>query len=350
MEIKAECNASPAGYARKAIREVVIPYRPEYTKLTGRVTAAILLQQIVFYWESCQKPFYKFRAPCTHPLYVEGDSWVECLGFSSAEFDTALKTIGSKVTTGTSKDELLAGKEVTNLVIYWTDSGRVTYYELNVPLFDKLTDPLYEDANSRKSNLLIQESAISKLQNPELPITEITKTPKEAATPSPATVETAHEEIYYRDKERVATSGRVRNPPWFTTCPICESEMTITTLDKPVECRCALGTITLLSKKSRAQVKMHPAVLILRKKVGNRKLNNEQVKLVESIVGIEPSDLDFWRQVIEAWLGHGWYEGNTKGMLDWYSREQLPTTRPKERTASTSLAANFKMVERPPRE
>ena len=46
------------------------PYRPSLYLATGSVTAAILLQQLI-YWNH---PFYKFMEPCDHPTYKPGDS------------------------------------------------------------------------------------------------------------------------------------------------------------------------------------------------------------------------------------------------------------------------------------
>jgi len=109
-----------------------IPYRPQYTLITGKVAASILLQQISYWWHIKNgKPFYKFRSPCDHDWYKDGDSWTEELGMTPGGFDTALKAIGAKVTKGSSKSELLK----TNLVIYWTDASRVTWYQLNENLF-----------------------------------------------------------------------------------------------------------------------------------------------------------------------------------------------------------------------
>ncbi len=119
-----------------------IPYRPQYNLITNKVTASILLQQISYWWHiSNRKPFYKFRAPCEHEQYREGDSWTEELGISGGQFDTALKAIGKKVTQGTKKTALL--KE--NLVVYWTDSGRVTWYQLNETLFYALLYIAYHE-------------------------------------------------------------------------------------------------------------------------------------------------------------------------------------------------------------
>ena len=109
-----------------------IPYHPQYAKITGTVTAAILLQQMNFWWHiSNRRPFYKFRAPCEHEKYREKDSWTEELGIGTTAFDNALKKIAAKVVKGASKTELF--KE--HLVIYWTDRDRITWYQLNEDLF-----------------------------------------------------------------------------------------------------------------------------------------------------------------------------------------------------------------------
>ena len=133
-------------------------------------------------------------------------------------------------------------------------------------------------------------------------------------------------EIYHKDKSYVTCLGKVASGPWSVTCEHCKSEVTISELDVPIECLCGMHRYILLSKKPGVRKQMHPAVLVLRKKIGNRKLNQEQVDLVESMVGTSEDDLNFWREVIEAWMQHGWYEKNVKGMLDWYGRRELPTT------------------------
>jgi len=117
-----------------------ILYRPILAKITGRVTAAILLQQVIQYASGKgYRPFYKYRAPCPQAdVYREGDSWLERLQFSPAEFDCARRTIGTKITKGMSKRKALMGTEIKNLVIYWTDSERVTWYLLNVHLLESL--------------------------------------------------------------------------------------------------------------------------------------------------------------------------------------------------------------------
>ena len=135
-----------------------IPYRPQYNRITGRVTATLLLQQISYWWHtSNRKPFYKFRAPCEHEKYREGDSWTEEMGMTIYEFDGALKTIGAKITKGDSKAEL----EQANLVVYWTDGDRTTWYQLNEELFYTAVYYAYNDpdvmVNTSLTDLLCKQ-------------------------------------------------------------------------------------------------------------------------------------------------------------------------------------------------
>lgn len=104
-----------------------IPYRKKLNKITGKVTATILLQQAMYWDIKKDGKFFKFIAPCTHDWYKEGDSWLEELGFSRSEFNTAIKKIGYK--RGKNKNKI--ENEEDAYVIYYTDSDRVTYWFIN---------------------------------------------------------------------------------------------------------------------------------------------------------------------------------------------------------------------------
>lgn len=132
----------------------LVLYRPEWRAITGSVLSTILLQQILYWWDKMgRKPFYKFKEPCGNKLYTEGDSWIEELGFSRTEFDTALKKIGVKVS---SKNP--PNIKSTHLVEYWTDINRVTYYTINEDRLKKVLTELYVN----------QESYFTKRGNPDL--------------------------------------------------------------------------------------------------------------------------------------------------------------------------------------
>ncbi len=117
----------------------IIPYRPELRKIAGTINATILLQQMIYYCSgSKDNKFYKFRAPCSHENYRDGDSWTEKLGFSLDEFDSALSKIGFKL--GNCKSKL--SKEVA-LVHYYTDKQRYTWYSVNMEQLEKQLSSLY---------------------------------------------------------------------------------------------------------------------------------------------------------------------------------------------------------------
>lgn len=163
-------------------------YRPRLNKLTGSHTASILLSQIIFRWEGQgHRPFYKFSAPCNHPLYKKGDSWQEELDFSRREFEGARALIGVRVK---YSDRAEALKD--NILVYWRDPNNVTWYELNESLLaDQLVilysydDPLSSnqpDTNSQLGDAMhnpynpnVQNAQSGDCTNCTLPLTETTE-------------------------------------------------------------------------------------------------------------------------------------------------------------------------------
>ena len=106
-----------------------IPYRPSLNRLTGSMSATILLQQIVYRWlGKGQEPFSKFIAPC--PRAFPGDSWLEELGFTRHQFLTARARIATRIRT---RDPKRKARE-KYLVFYWVDDAHNTWYEVNEPL------------------------------------------------------------------------------------------------------------------------------------------------------------------------------------------------------------------------
>jgi hypothetical protein len=72
----------------------VIPYYPELTSIIGSVRATILFSELVNHWTSNKSaPFFKYKEPCQSRYYQAGESWVEILGFTRHEFDSALKIL-----------------------------------------------------------------------------------------------------------------------------------------------------------------------------------------------------------------------------------------------------------------
>lgn len=103
----------------------ILIYRPEFNKITGSVTASILLQQIIYRLQDNDR-FFKFKEPCNHELYQEGDSWCEELGFTRKEFDNSLEKLKS------------LGIVKTQITM-----SRLTYYSVNIDVFNTLFSVLY---------------------------------------------------------------------------------------------------------------------------------------------------------------------------------------------------------------
>lgn len=157
--------------------------------------------------------------------------------------------------------------------------------------------------------------------------TSLKDTSERSATPPPVSEDGYRIEYHFKDKEFVETIGTVAAGPWrVKACLDCGSEVKIEEKDIFVECQCGMHEYKLLSHKPKAKVKVHPAIVILRKKIGQRQLNQEQITLVESTVGENQKDLDLWQKVIVGWLQHGWFEGNIAGMIGWYNRREIPYT------------------------
>ena len=118
-------------------------YRKRYNDITGSVTASILLNQIIWRYDgNKEKPFFKFIAPCVHRLYRKNDSWLEELGFTKNEFIGAIDRIATKIAKGVSKSEVMEKTNARSLVVYWTESDRVTYWEVNTRLVNLVHDAL----------------------------------------------------------------------------------------------------------------------------------------------------------------------------------------------------------------
>jgi hypothetical protein len=99
-----------------ALASRIIPYHPEYRKVAGSVTAAILFEQLEYWFDKYDyNNFYKFLEPAPgNPSYTTGDSWVEELGFSAEEFRFAFDRIGVRYN---SKTEFFKAQEEGRLFI-----------------------------------------------------------------------------------------------------------------------------------------------------------------------------------------------------------------------------------------
>lgn len=113
----------------------LIVYRKELNKITGSVTATILLQQLIFHASHNKyEPFYKFIEPCNNELYKDGDSWIEELGFTVHEFRTAYKKL-----------------EDLEIVSKKTNMNRVSFYTINKSHLGNLIFRIYANTTIIKT-------------------------------------------------------------------------------------------------------------------------------------------------------------------------------------------------------
>jgi len=104
----------------------IIPYRKELNKITGCVTASILLSQLLYWCKKSGGEFYKFKEPCKHEKYTEGDSWCEELGFTRKQFDTAFMKL-----------------ETAGFAMKRTTMDRVSFYAVDECTLSKALNSLY---------------------------------------------------------------------------------------------------------------------------------------------------------------------------------------------------------------
>ncbi|MBY0292249.1 MAG: hypothetical protein K2W92_03060 [Alphaproteobacteria bacterium] len=75
-------------------RTFYIKFYPEINSSIGCEKSTLILGRLEYWFEKYANGFYKFVEPCNHPLYREGDSWSEEIGFSRKIFAKAFDLIG----------------------------------------------------------------------------------------------------------------------------------------------------------------------------------------------------------------------------------------------------------------
>jgi len=70
----------------------------------------------------------------------------------------------------------------------------------------------------------------------------------------------------------------------------------------------------------------HPAVRIFREETQRYPKKATQPE-IENLVGRDPDELALWRRVVHEWVALGWNPMNVRGMLGFFSRQEIPTTR-----------------------
>jgi hypothetical protein len=178
-------------------------YRPQLRTITGSVTSALLLSQIIywFYKNKC-KPFYKFKEKCDNQYYKDGDDWCTELCFTNREFDGALKKISSRIKKGQPKN-------LQSLVWYWTTSERITYYEVNVKLLEKELISVYGlsnetiKLNDKSADRYLNDKSADRYLNDKSADTYITQTTTQNTSKIIITEKNNNQEVKSSDAKKL---------------------------------------------------------------------------------------------------------------------------------------------------
>ena len=70
----------------------------------------------------------------------------------------------------------------------------------------------------------------------------------------------------------------------------------------------------------------HPAIRVFREETQCYPKKATQPE-IENLIGRREDDLALWRQVVHEWIALGWNPMNVRGMLGFFSRQEIPTTK-----------------------
>ncbi|MGC8483738.1 MAG: hypothetical protein ACP5OE_08870, partial [Thermodesulfobium sp.] len=100
-----------------------IKFYPGIKSTIGCEKATLILGRLEYWFEKYAHGFYKFAEPCSHPLYREGDSWAEEIGFPRKIFARAFDLIGVRYK---SKSAFLKAKDKFQGKLYASYHDRKT--------------------------------------------------------------------------------------------------------------------------------------------------------------------------------------------------------------------------------
>jgi len=182
----------------------LIIYRPELRQIAGSITAAILLNQIIYWWaKNGRKKFYKFKNKCTHEKYKDGDSWCEELGFSQKEFDNAIKKIGFKL----GKTKNIIDKDDA-IVIYYRDREGLTWYSIQEELLENKLSGIYNVNDQREFTIEGYQREFSK-ENDERVFSNNNVTETTTKTTTENYLETSKDKSFDAKKVSMFRDGKV---------------------------------------------------------------------------------------------------------------------------------------------
>ena len=68
---------------------------------------------------------------------------------------------------------------------------------------------------------------------------------------------------------------------------------------------------------------------------------------VDQAVGDDQANLDFWGQVVKAWVGLGWNPTNVKGMLEFFKRREIPAVKGGNGRSGSNYPSNRTLAKPP---
>lgn len=143
---KPKTKSNPIGFTNHHI-----PYLPELRGYCQSVTACLLMTQLEYRFVAMPDGFYKFLSPCVHHLYKEGDSWIEELAFSEAEFRSAFDNIGIRYRSKRQLQETIDANQdpfQRKLYLSYIDvKNGLTYYQRNHELAVTVIDNLLNSSH-----------------------------------------------------------------------------------------------------------------------------------------------------------------------------------------------------------
>ena len=141
-----------------------IYYYPELREEVGSINAVIIMGYLESCFDEKGQVFYKFMEPCNHRDYVPGESCVEELGMTAAEFRTAFKYIGvvykSKKAFNLSKDKF-QGKMYLS---YYDRMNKLTYYMRNDEMMNKIRKAMDEADEENETQEGIESQKVREIE------------------------------------------------------------------------------------------------------------------------------------------------------------------------------------------
>jgi len=70
----------------------------------------------------------------------------------------------------------------------------------------------------------------------------------------------------------------------------------------------------------------HPAIVVFREETQRYPKKATQPE-IENLVGRREDELALWRRVVHEWVAVGWNPVNVRGMLDCFTRQEIPNVK-----------------------